>query len=162
MTLDDIPAVHAIDVVSFSLPWTERSYRFELTENPSSMVWVAELEQNDGSRKIVASVTVWLIIDEAHIGSISVHPDFRQQGIARQLLANTLIEAAEHGAIQSTLEVRRSNLAAQGLYRQFGFTTVAIRPHYYRDNNEDAMLMTLEGMDPHSIREKVARIGKIM
>jgi len=65
----------------FSLPWPERSFRFELTENPVSCGWVAEV---DG--RIVAMLVLWFIIDEAHIATIAVHPDFRRQGIGEQIL----------------------------------------------------------------------------
>lgn len=150
MRLEDVEQVHAIDVLSFSMPWTERSYRFELTENPSSHLWVAEL-----NGRVVAMIAYWLIVDEAHIGTIAVHPEYRRRGIARRLLAETLIAMSEKGARSATLEVRRSNLAAQDLYRKFGFKVVGLRPRYYRDNNEDALLMTLENIDREILQRLV-------
>ena len=80
MIVEDIPAVHEIDTLSFSLPWTERSFRFELTQNPVSRAWVAEV---DG--RIAAMLVLWFIVDEAHIATIAVHPDFRRQGIGEQI-----------------------------------------------------------------------------
>lgn len=138
MTLDDLAQVVAIDKVSFSLPWPERSFRFEITENPASRAWVAE---EDG--KIVGAIVAWLLVDEAHIATIATHPDFRRQGIASKLLIRTLQSMMNEGALTSVLEVRESNSAAQGMYRKFGFEESGRRPRYYRDNNEDAILMTL-------------------
>jgi len=141
MTLDDIEQVIAIDRVSFSLPWPERSFRFELTDNPASRCWVAEV---DG--KIVGMIVVWLIVDEVHVATIATHPEFRQQGIAKNLLAHALQHLSTEGAQSSFLEVRASNLAAQDLYRKFGFEESGVRRRYYRDNDEDAILMTLSAI----------------
>ena len=141
MTLADIEQVIAIDRVSFSLPWPERSFRFELTDNPASRCWVAEV---DG--KIVGMIVVWLIVDEVHVATIATHPEFRRQGIAKNLLAHALQHMSNEGAQSSFLEVRASNLAAQDLYRKFGFEESGVRRRYYRDNDEDAILMTLSAI----------------
>jgi len=141
MMLDDIEQVVAIDRVSFSLPWPERSFRFELTDNPASRCWVAEV---DG--KIVGMIVVWLIVDEVHVATIATHPEFRRQGIAKNLLSYALQYMSTEGAQSSFLEVRASNLAAQDLYRKFGFEESGVRRRYYRDNDEDAILMTLSAI----------------
>jgi ribosomal-protein-alanine N-acetyltransferase len=138
MTLDDVPAVVDLDQKSFSLPWPERSFRFELTDNPASRCWVAELD-----RKIVGMIVVWLIVNEAHVATIATHPDFRRKGIAKRLLAHALQSLMEQGARSSFLEVRESNLAAQELYHKFGYEETGRRRHYYKDNDEDAILMNL-------------------
>jgi ribosomal-protein-alanine N-acetyltransferase len=142
MRLEDVPAVHEIDVLSFSLPWPERSFRYELTENPVSRGWVAEL-----NGKIAAMLILWFIVDEAHIATIAVHPDFRRQGIGEQILLAALRAVREEGARRAFLEVRVGNAAAQEMYRKYGFEVVGVRPKYYRDNNEDALLMNLESFD---------------
>ena len=139
MTLTDVPAVHEIDVASFSLPWPERSFRFELTENQVSRGWVAEV---DG--KIAAMLVLWFIVDEAHIATIAVHPDFRRQGIGEQILLAALRAARNEGAQRAFLEVRAGNAAAQAMYKKYGFEMAGVRPGYYKDNNEDAFLMNLE------------------
>lgn len=142
MTLGDLPAVLELDRLSFSLPWPERSFRFELTDNPASRCWVIEV---DG--KLAGMIVAWLIMDEAHIATLATHPDFRRQGIARHLLAHTLQQLALEGAQSSALEVRESNLAAQEMYRGFGYEESGRRPRYYKDNYEDAILMTLRSLD---------------
>ena len=151
MTMDDIEQVIAIDRVSFSLPWPERSFRFELTDNPASRCWVAEM---DG--KLVGMIVAWLIADEVHVATIATHPDFRRQGIARKLLSHTLRQLREEGAQSSFLEVRASNFAAQEMYRKFGYEESGLRPRYYRDNDEDAILMALESLDVERLEDQEA------
>ncbi len=135
----DVPAVHEIDLLAFSLPWPERSFRFEVTSNPAARCWVAEAEG-----RIVGMIVVWMIVDEAHIATIATHPDFRRQGIGDELLTHALVSALSEGAVKSLLEVRASNEAAQRMYRRFGYVEDGRRPRYYKDNNEDAILMSLD------------------
>ncbi len=142
----DLDRVYEIDTASFSAPWPASSYRFELFENPASRLWVAEVRLPDRS-EVVGMIVVWLILDEAHVATLAVDPEYRQQGIGRKLLFAALNECVSWGAHTATLEVRPSNLAAQALYRDFGFELVGRRPRYYIDNNEDALIMTLEDMD---------------
>ena len=151
MTMDDIEQVLAIDRVSFSLPWPERSFRFELTDNPASRCWVAEM---DG--KLVGMIVAWLIVSEVHVATLATHPDFRRQGIAKKLLAYTLRELRNEGAQSSFLEVRASNFAAQEMYRKFGYEESGVRPRYYRDNDEDALPMTLESLDVERLKNQEA------
>src|SRR5512142_3542212 len=96
MMLDDISAVVELDRISFSLPWPERSFRFEIADNPASRCWVAEV---DG--RVVGMVVGWLLVDEIHIATIATHPDFRRQGIGSKLLLHTLRRAMEDGAQSS-------------------------------------------------------------
>ncbi len=150
MRLEDVPRVVQIDQLSFSMPWPEKSYRFELTQNPGSRLWVAECAD---LQQVIGMIVMWLIVDEAHIATIAVHPDYRRQGIAARLLTTALCNAVENQMIQATLEVRGGNLAAQTLYQNFGFKVVGVRPHYYRDNNEDAWIMTLSPLTADTIRQ---------
>ena len=139
MTLDDVEQVIAIDQVSFSLPWPERTFRYEVAENSASRPWVADM---DG--RIVAMIVIWFIVDEAHIATIATHPDFRRQGFGRKLLIHALMAAKREGARTALLEVRVSNDKAQEMYRKLGFVEVNRRLQYYSDNGEDAVLMTAD------------------
>ena len=152
MTIDDIPTVVELDKISFSLPWPERSFRFELTDNPASRCWVVEVDA-----RVVGMLVAWLFVDEAHIATIATHPDYRRQGIARRLLAHTLQSAMREGAQSSFLEVRESNSSAQAMYRKFGYVEVGRRKRYYKDNDEDAILMTLETLS----RERLLEMGSM-
>jgi len=147
MMLEDVPAVHGIDLQSFSLPWSERSFRYEMTDNPVARGWVAEM---DG--RVVAMLVLWQILDEAHIATIATLPEFRRRGIGERLLIEALMAAREEGARRAFLEVRAGNLAAQKLYKKYGFTAAGVRPHYYKDNNEDAILMDLDDLNSLEVR----------
>ena len=150
MTVEDVPAVTALDQISFSLPWPERSFRFEVTDNPASRCWVAEV---DG--RVVGMIVAWLFVDEAHIATLATHPDFRRQGIAQKLLIHTLRYTFDEGAVSSFLEVRESNIAAQEMYRKFGYEDTGRRKRYYKDNDEDAILMTLSPLNVESLMSDV-------
>jgi ribosomal-protein-alanine N-acetyltransferase len=139
MRLEDVPAVHEIDELSFSLPWPERSFRFEISENPASRGWVMENDE-----RLIAMLVLWFIIDEAHIATIATHPDFRRQGIGEELLLAALEAVRTEGAKRAFLEVRAGNTAAQAMYRKYGFIVDGIRPRYYKNNNEDAVLMSID------------------
>ncbi len=140
MSLEDVPTVMEIDRLSFPVPWPERSYRYELTENRAATMLVAEHVEN---RSVVGYLGFWLIADEAHISTLAVHPLHRRRGIGEQLLREALQMAIAKGAEIVTLEVRASNQAALELYEKFDFEVVGKRAGYYRDNREDAVLMTL-------------------
>jgi len=142
MRLEDIPAVVQLDQISFSLPWPERSFRYELTENQASRCWVMEV---DG--RVVGMVVGWMLVDEMHIATIATHPDYRRQGVASKLLSHILLQSIDEGARTSFLEVRESNFAAQEIYRKFGYEKTGRRRRYYRDNDEDAILMQLNSLN---------------
>ncbi len=147
MSSTDLERIRALDHISFSLPWPDSSFKFEVEENEVSRCWVAETPLADGSMYIVAMIVAWLIVDEVHIATLAVDPAFRRQGIAQRLLAFTLIDAVRSGAACSFLEVRAGNLAARRLYSLFGYEEVGIRKRYYQDNGEDAVMMNLEKLD---------------
>ena len=139
MKEEDIPSAHELDELSFSLPWPERSLRFEVTDNPAGRCWVAK---NEG--QLVGMLILWMIVDEAHIATIATHPRFRRVGIGSQLLENALQSVIAEGARTVFLEVRAGNTAAQEMYKKFGFAEDGRRLRYYKDNQEDAVLMSLK------------------
>jgi len=141
MQKGDLDAVLHIDQLSFSTPWSRHSFQFEVEENRLAHNWVAELRLPGQNPVVVGATVIWLILDEAHIGTLAVHPSYRQMGIARQLLAAALDALKPKGAETVLLEARRSNHAALHLYESFGFQIVGERPAYYQDG-EDAVLMT--------------------
>lgn len=145
MTLEDLPAVTEIDRMSFSLPWPEQSFRYEITDNSAARCLVVETED----KKIAAMIVSWVVADELHIATFATHRDFRHQGIGALLLTEALRDARQIGSRRAFLEVRASNEVAREMYRKFGFEETGIRPRYYRDNGEDAILMTLEPLEAH-------------
>jgi len=155
MTLSDLPQVMVIEQVSFSAPWSARAYRYEITENSHSTMLV--VRSQSGSRggfsrwlsrlKLAQAAPVlgyagfWLLVDDAHIATIAVHPAWRGRGLGDLLLLSILERGARRGARRATLEVRVSNQVAHSLYHKHGFEIASLRRRYYADNNEDAYLM---------------------
>lgn len=154
MREDDLDSVMVIDRLSFSLPWPENSYHHDLVRNPDALLWVAEINSPDNGSRVVGVIDVWLILEEAHIATLAVHPDYRGRRIGSRLLIRVLGEAVNRGAHRAMLEVRASNQIAQALYKNYGFEVVNQRLRYYRDNNEDALLMNLDNLDDLIKREK--------
>ena len=152
MELGDIEAVTKIDALSFTLPWPKNAYAFELLENPSAFLWVAERKQGKNQSQVIGLIAIWLILDEAHISTLATHPHYRGKGVAVRLIWTALGYATSRGAKSATLEVRESNRIAQSLYKKLGFQVVGRRVKYYRDNNEDAILMTIKDLEGPSKR----------
>lgn len=146
MEIRDLEDVVQLDRLSFSLPWPESSFRFELEKNEFSRCWVAEKADSEGNPRMIGMIVIWLIEDEVDIATFAVHPDTRQQKVAQRLLAYALLDACRSGGEKAYLEVRKGNVAARTLYQKFGFVEVGIRKAYYQDNQEDAVLMNLEEM----------------
>ena len=136
MTIADLDAVLGIENQAFATPWSRASFLYELTENTRALYLVAR----EGVQ-VVGYVGMWVIFEEGHITNLAVDPGFRRLGVATLLLDELAAAAKERGVSRLTLEVRRSNHAAQLLYTKHGFVTTGIRRRYYRDNNEDALIM---------------------
>jgi ribosomal-protein-alanine N-acetyltransferase len=153
MRVDDLPAIHAIELASFDSPWPADAYRSELETNRLAQYMVAH-----AGDEIVAYAGMWLMVDEAHIITFAVHPAWRRQRIGERLLLALLDLAQDGGAHEATLEVRLSNLAARRLYEKFGFRPVGLRPRYYSDNGEDALIMTTDQLRDPPMRERIARL----
>jgi [ribosomal protein S18]-alanine N-acetyltransferase len=146
MTLDDVAAVVAIEQQAFPTPSGEDGYRRELLHNERSHYWVLRpraAPAEHGGPLILAYGGYWLLGDEAHIITIATHPRWRRQGLAEWLLLEMINQARSQRVEQVTLEVRIGNQAARALYAKLGFAEVGLRKRYYRDNQEDALLLTL-------------------
>jgi ribosomal-protein-alanine N-acetyltransferase len=137
MRLEDVGAVHEIERLSFRTPWPAYAFEQELNGNRMARYVVAR-----AGDRIVGFAGIWTMVDEAHITTFGVHPDWRRQAIGRQLLLNLAELSIAIGAGRMTLEVRESNEVAQALYRGFGFEIAGRRRGYYTDDGEDALVMT--------------------
>lgn len=136
MRVRDLDDILRIERLSFPTPWTRSAFLSELLENERAYYQVARV-----GRVTVGYIGLWMGVDEGHITNVAVHPHWRKMGIGTRLLLAAADVARERGAQRLTLEVRVSNDTAQRLYRKLGFLPVGIRKGYYRDNNEDALIM---------------------
>lgn len=179
MTLADVDQVMKIERVAFSAPWSARAYRYEITENDHSTMLVVRLADvrrgpfkrlahhvlarrpnSPKSHPILGYAGYWLLVDETHICTIAVHPQWRNRGLGELLLLSLLDRGMKQGASRATLEVRTSNQAALALYRKYGFEVVSRRKRYYSNNNEDAYIMTTPPFETPEFQENLQRCRK--
>lgn len=133
---EDVPRIHELERLCFSLPWSEQTLNEEMDANPFALYLGAFV----GDR-LIGYVGTWRILDEAHMTNLAVHPNFRRRGIAKALVSRIKQIMAENGVTSMTLEVRESNHVARALYRSMGFSDAGRRKRYYSDNGEDALIM---------------------
>ena len=139
---DDLDAVASLESASFTNPWTRDMLAKELERSEVTRVYVLRLP---GSR-VAAFCACWVVHDELHINTIAVAAALRRQGLAMRLMEHVMRGAAREGARRATLEVRRSNAAALALYQRLGFTITAVRPRYYSQPEEDALILWRENL----------------
>lgn len=136
MTVADVEQVYEIETLSFTLPWTKDAFFHEMIGNEHAYYVVAETDEG-----IVGYCGMWLVMDEAHVTNIAIHPDQRGKKMGEGLMQAAIDAAKANGAVLMTLEARVSNTVAQNLYRKLGFKNGGIRKRYYTDNYEDAIVM---------------------
>ena len=134
---DDLDAVLAIEEASFNNPTTREWYEGELKRPDVCFIYVLRLSEIP----VAAFCAFWLVADQAHINNLAVRPELRGHGLGTQLLESILVEALHLGATSLTLEVRRSNVAAQRLYAKSGFHEAGVRKNYYTQPVEDALVL---------------------
>jgi [ribosomal protein S18]-alanine N-acetyltransferase len=133
----DLDGVLAIEQASFNNPTTRDWYEGELKRPEVCFIYVLRTEEEP----VAAFCAFWLVIDQAHINNLAVRPELRGRGLGTQLLEAILVEARHLGATSLTLEVRRSNIAAQRLYAKAGFFEHSVRKNYYTQPVEDAIVL---------------------
>ncbi|MBM7565159.1 ribosomal protein S18-alanine N-acetyltransferase [Paenibacillus sacheonensis] len=139
MTMDDVPTIVAIEQECFPTPWTEEAFVNELTNNHFARYMVMDYEDH-----VIGYAGMWTIMDEAHVTNVAVREAYRGQGLGERLMKELQRTALLFGARRMTLEVRVSNEVAKRLYAKLGFEPSGIRPGYYSDNMEDALIMWAE------------------
>jgi ribosomal-protein-alanine N-acetyltransferase len=137
----DLPRLMAIEAAGFPHPWSENLLRAELGHAWSHLV-AAEPAEPGGPAMILGYVIFWLVHDEIHVLNVGTAPEARRRGVGRALMVQAEEVGRSKGAHLSTLEVRRSNAPAIALYRSLGYREVGVRPRYYAEENEDAIVMT--------------------
>lgn len=137
LTAADLTAVCEIDEQSFFDVWSQSMWLDELN---NSLTTYLILEEND---KVLGYAGFWLVAGEAQITRVAIDQGERERGLGTRLTAALINKAWELGAVAVTLEVRESNAAAQKVYLTCGFASEGIRPNYYEDNHENAIIMWL-------------------
>lgn len=154
MLLEDLDSVVEIEPLAFgSHHWTRQNFTIEL-DNPNAYYYLAELDEG-AQKKIVGYVGSWIVLDEMHITTLAVHPDYRRRHIAEKILVGTIKLALANRVHGITLEVRKSNIAAQKLYEKYGFQQQGLRKKYYNDNKEDAVLLWTEDIQAEKFKAKL-------
>lgn len=179
MQIEDIPQVVALDRIAFPMPWSTRTYEFEISNRDTSHMvvvevtnsaaqpaqgwrgWVQRLLKRSTPGIIVGYGGCWLIAGEAHISTIATHPHYRGQGLGELLLVGMLQRAIELGGEYSVLEVRESNLTAQRLYEKYEYQVEGRRKGYYRDDGEDALLMAIRPLDTAYAQRLAQRVATL-
>lgn len=171
MRLEDVVQVSGIERLSFPEPWPADAYRQEVAENPRAhyvvvwrttapvaapqargwRAWLRSLRPHDQASAtrgpLLGFAGLWLLVDEGHVSTLAVAPGERGRGLGELLLVSLIERALALQAAIVTLEVRVSNAVAQNLYRKYEFEEVGRRKRYYRDNGEDAYIMTVPALD---------------
>ncbi|SHJ47817.1 ribosomal protein S18-alanine N-acetyltransferase [Desulfofundulus thermosubterraneus] len=142
MSCEHLDEVMAIEQASFPTPWSRYAFTYELLQNEFAVYIVVLVGQ-----KVVGYAGMWLILDEAHVTNVAVHPQYRRRHIGRKLMQELMRRAVTLGASRMTLEVRTSNHVARRLYTSLGFVERGRRRGYYTDTNEDAVIMWKDPLD---------------
>jgi ribosomal-protein-alanine N-acetyltransferase len=185
MVEDDIEQIQQIERRSFSTPWSANTYRHELRSASNSRYIVARAsptpppprdERAPARRGLLAMLFgasqrparsphpivgyggLWLNVDEGHVTTIAVAPEYRGRGIGELLLNGLIDQALTLNTDMLTLEVRVSNIVAQQLYLKYGFRTSGTRPRYYTDNGEDALIMWTESVRTPIYQDRLRRL----
>jgi len=145
MRMDHLEQVMQIEEQCFSFPWSYSAFLYEITYNNLAHYIVARKGE-----KIIGYAGMWVILDDAHITNIAVSPLHRGKGYGEAIMVEMMSRALVFGASKMTLEVRVSNSPARQLYRRLGFVERGCRKKYYSDNNEDAIIMWKDDLNPAS------------
>jgi len=143
MSYNDLDQVMLIEHASYQTPWSRGAFEREIGYNSTAIYVVADV-----GGEVCGYAGMWVLLDEAHVTNIAVHPEHRRQGLAIALLRELARRAQAQGVTQLTLEVRPSNTGAQALYTKLGFVPRGRRKRYYSDTGEDAIIMWLDDIGP--------------
>jgi ribosomal-protein-alanine N-acetyltransferase len=140
MRAADLEAVMEIERLSFRSPWSRQVFLEELSRD-----WAhVDIVREAATRRVVAFANYWLVADEVHVLNLATHPQARHEGHASRMMAHMIDFARRELCRYVTLEVRRSNAGALRLYRRFAFRAIGVRPNYYAEDQEDAIVMLLD------------------
>lgn len=143
MTAADLPAVVAIECESYSVPWSESTFRGLLRRRDAEMVVAVVGEV------VIGYAAFWCVVDQGELGNVAVSAEWRGRGLGARLIEEVIHRAGRRGIIEVFLEVRPTNMVARRLYERFGFATVGRRRNYYQQPVEDALVLRRPVRLPH-------------
>jgi ribosomal-protein-alanine N-acetyltransferase len=143
MTEHDLVEVCAIEAMTELSAWGWDAYHAEMQSPIDTIMLVARIGSASSEYELAGFIVARLIADELHVNNVAVRSEFRGRGLGSKMLRTSLEQARQRNARMAQLEVRATNVAAQGLYRRCGFEVVGRRRNYYRAPTEDALLMSL-------------------
>lgn len=145
----DVAGVMVIESVSFGRHhWSDESFLNEM-KNHLGRYYVL---YDNNERRVLGYCGFWIVFDEVHVTTVAVHPDCRGQSLGELLLLHILDKVMGQSVKWVTLEVRATNTKAQNLYYKYGFQSAGVRPKYYQDNEEDALIMTTSDISTEQYR----------
>jgi ribosomal-protein-alanine N-acetyltransferase len=136
----DVDRIVAIEKDGFLHPWSRDLVERELGHSWSRIVLACD-EDGAGEERVLGYIVFWIVHDEVHVLNVATALEARRRGVGRALMLAAEDEGRSRGARLSTLEVRRSNAGAIALYRTIGYRQAGIRPNYYAEEHEDAIVM---------------------
>lgn len=149
MRAQDVPQVMEIEAVSFGRHhWSDESFYNEISNHVGRYYSLLNMETG----QVLGYCGFWLIADESHVTTIAVRPEFRGHALGELMLVQTVERSMATSIHWVTLEVRVSNYNAQNLYYKYGFNSMGVRPRYYQDNQEDALIMTTSDINSEEYR----------
>jgi len=154
LTPEHLGAILELDQACFGGLWTLEGYQRELDSPNSDLLG---LFSPVSSLRLLGMGCFWSILDEAHITILAVHPQYHHQGLGQALLYSLIKTACDRGLERATLEVRASNSAAISLYQKFGFKTAGRRRRYYKDNDEDALILWISELQEPQFQDNLDR-----
>lgn len=138
----DVEEVVKLEALSYGEHhWSKESFYNELENNLAH--YYCAIDENNS---LMGYAGCWHIFEEAHITTLSVHPDHRKKGVAQTLMFSIIDDCYKNKIKYITLEVRESNVPAISLYEKNGFKSIGTRKNYYQDNNENALIMFTENI----------------
>ena len=143
----DLDDVMRVEQLAHPHPWSADLMRRELDHDWSRVVLAVEragLAGAQASERVVGYIVFWLVHDEVHVLNVATDPVVRRRGVGRRLMREAEEDGRRRAARLATLEVRRSNAPAIELYRSLGYRQVGVRPRYYQEDGEDALVMVKE------------------
>jgi len=138
-TFAHLHAIHAVECECFSDPWSLGAFSQDL--NNIHIIALVAMDEEQPVPTLAGYTFMRHLVEDGHIDNIAVAPAYRRMGVASLLMKALLCEAKKRGMEKITLEVRQGNRAAMALYHKYGFIPVGYRRNFYRDPNEDAVIM---------------------